>query len=257
MRNPWHGHPGHDLLRTDARAAHMRSPCLLAKALATCAALLLLAAAGCQDPNRLIEDLPSPTAGGRPAARYAQRPTSPPQQSPATPWWKWRTRPAPPPVRSTIGAEPGWVPRIGISSTWRCIVIHHSASDKDTPRSMDAWHRRRGWDELGYHFVIGNGVGYPDGAVFVGPRWTDQRIGAHCKTPGAYYNEHGIGICLTGNFENHRPTERQMQALARLVSFLQRQCGIPTSQILLHGRITGKTRCPGRYFSISDLLRRL
>ncbi len=223
-----------------------------------CAGLLILAAAGCQDPNRLIEDLPSPTAGNRPAVpRTAYRPATPPQQTAATPWWKWRAKPAPPPVRTTLGGEPGWIPRIGISSTWRCIVVHHSASDKDTPRSMDAWHRRRGWDELGYHFVIGNGVGYPDGKVFVGPRWTDQRVGAHCKTPGAYYNEHGIGICLTGNFEKHRPTERQMQSLAKLVSFLQRQCGIPSSQVLLHGNITGKTQCPGRYFSISDLLRRL
>jgi hypothetical protein len=221
-----------------------------------CAGLLVLSAAGCNGNNdQVIDVLPAPTTGYRP---QAPRPAPPKRQTAAVPWWKWNTRPATPPrVSSSVAPEAGWIPSRGIGQQWECIVIHHSASDRDTPKSMDAWHRKRGWDGLGYNFVIGNGVGYPDGQVFVGSRWTRQTVGAHCKTPGAYYNEHGIGICLIGNFEDRRPTERQMQSLARLVKFLQSQCGIPKNKVLTHGGVTHKTECPGRYFSISDLLRRL
>ncbi len=230
------------------------------KLIATCAALFALAATGCQPHDRVIDVLPAPTTGYRPQqpTRTARGPQPQPnRQTASVPWWKWRTKPTPPPLKSSISPEPGWVPASGISNTWECIVIHHSANDKDTPRSMDAWHRQRGWDELGYHFVIGNGERYPDGLIFVGPRWAKQKQGAHCKTPGAYYNEHGIGICLIGNMEDHRPTPRQMEALTQLVAFLQRQCGIPPDKILMHGHITHKTACPGRYFSIGDLMQRL
>jgi hypothetical protein len=233
---------------------------MLPKFLVSCATLVILAAAGCQAPEaeHVISNLPAPTTGYR--SRPPQAPPKPKQPIAAVPKWRsWLGGPkaTPPRVKSTFSFEPGWVPPIGIGRQWECIVIHHSANDKDTPRSMDAWHRQRGWECLGYDFVIGNGVGYPDGQVFVGPRWTQQKVGAHCKTPGAYYNEHGIGICLIGNMEDHRPTPRQMETLARLVVFLQGQCGIPQNKILMHGGITHKTACPGRYFSIGDLTRRI
>ena len=116
---------------------------------------------------------------------------------------------------------------------------------------------RRGWDALGYHFVIGNGIGYGNGEIYVGERWSKQMTGAHCKVPGNYYNEHGIGICLIGNFEDHPPTAKQMEALARLSSFLSLQCGIPRSRIMTHGGITGKTKCPGRHFSLARIIQKM
>jgi len=155
------------------------------------------------------------------------------------------------------GAMAGWVPSGGISNRWECVVIHHSDSDKSTPQGMRAWHLQRGWDALGYHFVIGNGVGYPDGKVFVGERWTRQMHGAHCKTPGNHYNDHGIGVCLIGNLDAHPPTAKQLQALSRLVSFLSGHCGIPTSKILTHGGVTHKTACPGKCFNLSGLVRQM
>ena len=67
-------------------------------------------------------------------------------------------------------ADPGWYPSGGIKRRWQTIVIHHSASSRDTPAGMDAYHRNtRGWKNgLGYHFVIGNGVNTADGKVYVG-----------------------------------------------------------------------------------------
>lgn len=172
-----------------------------------------------------------------------------------------------PPVRTSPDVSSGpqvakgaseWMPPRGISNRWQCVVIHHSASDRSTPQSMADYHvKNRGWDALGYHFVIGNGVGYGDGRVFVGERWTKQMHGAHCKTPGNHYNEHGIGICLIGDLDAHGPSPAQVESLARLVAFLQRQCGIGKSKVYTHGGITGKTACPGRHFSLPAVLRKL
>jgi N-acetylmuramoyl-L-alanine amidase len=154
--------------------------------------------------------------------------------------------------------DSSWMPPGGFSNRWDCVVIHHSASDKSTPQSMRAWHMQgRGWDELGYHFVIGNGIGYGDGQIFVGERWREQKHGAHCKTPGNHYNEHGIGICLIGDLDSHAPTARQLQSLGRLVGFLCDNANIPKSRVLTHGGITHKTACPGRRFAMSSLMRQM
>jgi N-acetylmuramoyl-L-alanine amidase len=196
--------------------------------------------AGCATQNRrFIDRLPDVVV-------YTQPPVKP---APVLP--------APPAGGYAVYPDEGWLPPGGIEPRWRCIVIHHSADDSDTPEGIDAFHRQRGWDEMGYHFVIGNGVGFPDGEVYVGPRWTKQKHGAHCKVPGNFYNEHGIGICLIGNFELHHPTDAQMRSLAALCRFLCEECQIPSSQILTHGGITGRTQCPGRYFSLAELHRRL
>jgi hypothetical protein len=145
--------------------------------------------------------------------------------------------------------EPGWVPQHE-SARWTCIVIHHSAGEHGAAESFDEEHRKRGWDGLGYDFVIGNGSQSADGEVEVGYRWADQLTGAHCKTEDHYYNEHGIGICLVGNLDNHPPTEKQMQNLTRLVRFLSGEFRIAPAQIFTHGGVTGKTACPGRHFDV-------
>ena len=50
------------------------------------------------------------------------------------------------------------------------------------PAVIDKYHREgRGWESAGYHFVIGNGTGSPDGSIEVGPRWLAQEAGAHCR----------------------------------------------------------------------------
>ena len=155
-----------------------------------------------------------------------------------------------------VRPEPGWMPAAK-SNRWECIVIHHSAGEVGGAERFDELHRGKKWDELGYHFVIGNGSDTDDGEVEVGPRWTKQKHGAHCKTEDGYYNEHGIGICLVGNFDNHPPDERQMQSLTRLVRFLSAEFKIPPSAIHTHGGIPGKTACPGKYFDLEAFKRRL
>lgn len=139
---------------------------------------------------------------------------------------------------------------------WRYIVIHHSATPSGSADSFDHYHReKKGWDRgLGYHFVIGNGNGTSNGAVEIGHRWTSQIDGAHAGS--AEYNEHGIGICLVGDFEVSSPTNEQISSLAELVRGLQQLCNIPSENIVLHRHVRD-TSCPGRNFSYYELLARL
>lgn len=171
----------------------------------------------------------------------------------------------PPPPRDDAPApwsEAELIPPGGIRpGMWKVFVVHHSASDKDTPQGMDNYHRNvQGWiNGLGYDFVIGNGVNYPDGKVYVGPRWKRQISGAHCKAgSGVYFgifrannwfNDHGIGICLVGNFEQSQPTRRQIASLERLIAYLAPRTGANPRAVYGHGQVTGKTACPGRYLT--------
>jgi hypothetical protein len=154
-----------------------------------------------------------------------------------------------PVARRGVAGEPGWAPPGGIRPRWTDIVLHHSASPKGGAVSFDRYHRTvQKWDELGYHFVIGNGTDTRDGLIEIGSRWTKQKHGAHCKTPDNYYNDHGIGICLVGDFSRSSPTRGQLASLERLLVFLTDQCRIPVSRIRTHGGVTSKTQCPGRNF---------
>ena len=166
-------------------------------------------------------------------------------------------RAAPAPVRPASWKIPAdWRPS-GAERRWRFIVLHHSATTWGSAEEFDRIHRARGWDELGYHFVIGNGSGAGDGEVQIGSRWFKQKHGAHCKVAGhPEYNDVGIGICLVGNFNDSYPTEAQMRALASLVRFLMERYHIPQSHIYGHGQLK-PTDCPGRHFDYTDLWRRL
>jgi hypothetical protein len=135
---------------------------------------------------------------------------------------------------------------VPLRRAWRYIVIHHSATDSGSASQFDAWHKKKGWDGLGYDFVIDNGSGGPDGAVEVGYRWREQKVGAHAG-PKNPRNEDGVGICLVGDFTKTRPTAAQMRALSRLCNFLSSYCGIPRENFLLHGDVR-TTDCPGRLF---------
>jgi hypothetical protein len=148
-----------------------------------------------------------------------------------------------------------WFPKgRPISPRWTHIVLHHSATEKGGARTFDKFHRQKGWDELGYHFVIGNGTDTPDGYIEVGSRWNKQKHGAHCKTPNNYFNEHGIGICLVGDFTNSKPTRKQLASVENLTRFLVEQCSISPHRVTSHTAVKGKsTQCPGRHFPLSRL----
>ena len=128
---------------------------------------------------------------------------------------------------------------------WKYVVLHHSATPSGSAAAFHKAHLARDWDGLAYHFVIGNGRGTADGAIEVGFRWTQQREGAHAGSD--FWNDHGIGICLVGDFSKTKPTAAQMHALRRLCDFLSAHCGIPPQNLRRHGDVRD-TECPGRHF---------
>jgi len=140
---------------------------------------------------------------------------------------------------------------VPLNRQWKYIVIHHSGAGRGNARIFDRWHKQRGWDGVGYDFVIGNGNGQRDGAVEVTFRWTRQRVGAHAGVK--QYNQHGIGICLVGDFEASHPTRRQLESLVSLVSYLQRRCKIPNYRVLGHRHVKN-TKCPGKNFPYYRIL---
>ena len=73
------------------------------------------------------------------------------------------------------------------------IIIHCSDSPEgrnDTANDIRSWHKKRGFNDIGYHYVI-----LLDGTIEVG-RAEDQ-IGAHCSN----HNANSIGICYIGGAE--------------------------------------------------------
>lgn len=207
---------------------------------------LFAIAVGCQPSGRTSGIYPQPNLSGPVVVQSA--PAAPAYIAPVA------VNPTPARVQPAPALPASWRPRTA-PRNWQWIVIHHSATPNGSAAAFDRQHKQNGWDELGYHFVIGNGTNTGDGAIEVGPRWPVQKWGAHAKTPDNRYNEQGIGICLVGNFETTRPTARQMQALARLVAHLSQTYRIPPERIIGH-RNTGKaTECPGQYLNIAEVRR--
>jgi hypothetical protein len=134
---------------------------------------------------------------------------------------------------------------------WIVVAIHHSASAVGGAARFDEWHRAKGWEGVGYDFVVGNGTDTPDGAIEVTPRWREQRDGAHVKG----WNDVAIGICLVGNFEETDPTAKQLEATVVLVRHLRRRFRVPEQRVVGHGAL-GATLCPGRRLDVRALAKR-
>ena len=109
------------------------------------------------------------------------------------------------------------------------IIIHCSATKTGqdfTAADIDRWHRERGFNGIGYHYVI-----RLDGKLEKG---RDVSLsGAHCKG----WNERSIGICYIGGLdENGRladtRTNAQKRVLYQMIMDLQREYNI--LQVLGH-----------------------
>ena len=112
------------------------------------------------------------------------------------------------------------------------IIVHHTASEDVSAITIDAWHLKRGWDGIGYHFVIrSNGTVEPGRSI--------EKIGAHAKGR----NAHSIGIALTGYDEF---TLEQKTALTKLIKELCKK--YPIESIERHHE-----ECPGTGLDIESL----
>jgi N-acetyl-anhydromuramyl-L-alanine amidase AmpD len=132
------------------------------------------------------------------------------------------------------------------------IIIHHSATTQGDAETFRRAHRAKGWRDIGYHYVIGNGTYSGDGEVETGR--PENESGAHCSADGMNFKS--IGICLVGNFDIDKPTPAQMEALERLCRDVMERHKIPVSKVLGHGEVAA-TNCPGKNFDMAAFRKRL
>lgn len=121
------------------------------------------------------------------------------------------------------------------------IILHCTATPAGmevTVEEIDRWHRRRGFESCGYHYVV-----YLDGSVHLGR--PVALAGAHCKG----HNAHSIGVCYVGGLDwQGRPantlTPEQDEALAALVKRLMRQHGVSAAAVRGHCEHDHHKACP-------------
>ncbi len=115
-------------------------------------------------------------------------------------------------------------------------IIHCSDSAHGDVSEIRAWHKARGWRDVGYHFVIRR-----DGEIELGRQL--QEVGTHCRG----HNTHSIGTCLVGK-ESFTPA--QFAALKRLHGSLQAQ--FPQLRVVPHNAFSAQKTCPN--FDIETVL---
>ena len=120
------------------------------------------------------------------------------------------------------------------------IIIHCSATaeGKDfCAKDIDRWHRARGWNGIGYHYVV-----RLDGTIEKGR--DVSKVGAHC----AGVNSISVGVCYIGGLaaDGRTPkdtrTPQQRDALHKLIK--QLRVKYPQARIVGHNHFNKAKACP-------------
>jgi N-acetylmuramoyl-L-alanine amidase len=128
------------------------------------------------------------------------------------------------------------------------IIVHCSDTPKGrhtTVEEIRTWHLDRGWEDIGYHFVV-----YLDGTVHEGRPM--NIAGSHCYG----HNKNSIGVCYIGGFKGvDTRTEEQKEALVDLLVYLKTE--YPKVRIYGHRDFSDK-ECPSfdatkEYENISNM----
>lgn len=118
------------------------------------------------------------------------------------------------------------------------IIIHCSATPEGrnvTVQDIDKWHRQKGYNSIGYHYVI-----MLDGTICEGR--SIDKVGAHCRG----HNSKSIGICYIGGCDKNMNakdtrTPEQKNSLIQLVNSLKLK--YPNATIHGHNEFSSKS-CP-------------
>lgn len=124
------------------------------------------------------------------------------------------------------------------------IIIHCSASSWGDVDAVDRWHRARGWDMIGYAYLITNGIPrHPhaykkefDGLIQAGR--PESKQGAHCRG----HNHNSIGICLIG--DRYFTSLQLFDALPDLLSRLFESHNLAPEDVFGHYEFNDKKTCP-------------
>ena len=113
---------------------------------------------------------------------------------------------------------------------WSSIVIHELGQRGGTSERIDRYHRNKGLNGLGHHFLIGNGNGISDGNVHIGYRWLNQSPCAVFGATDPALWDGVISICLVGDGTRKKYTKKQglhnLRLVQRLCDGLYKKYGI-------------------------------
>ncbi|MBU1129476.1 MAG: peptidoglycan recognition protein family protein [Nanoarchaeota archaeon] len=127
------------------------------------------------------------------------------------------------------------------------IVVHHSEQNQDCAEFIKVRHKKRGWEDIGYHFVIEKNGQLKKGR-------DEKFVGAHIFG----YNKNSIGICLTGNFDENFPTQKQMKTLLKFLKKKLKEYGLEPKDVVGHREFPGvKKTCPGKKFNMDGVRSKL
>jgi len=132
--------------------------------------------------------------------------------------------------------------------TPKFVVLHHSAvfsaAGSDQYAGINRTHKERfnlpsklNGSYVGYQYLINN-FGQ------VRQCRADDEIGAHCKENRM--NFQSIGICLEGNFDVQKPSDRQVFALRDLLKRLAKKHNIKKEAVMFHTNYAPYKTCPGK-----------
>jgi N-acetyl-anhydromuramyl-L-alanine amidase AmpD len=132
-------------------------------------------------------------------------------------------------------------PRLKDRESTDLIVVHCSATGPAADigvAEITRWHKQRGFDTVGYHYVIRR-----NGAVEVGRR--ESEIGAHVRG----HNANSIGVCLAGGVDaagkpENNFTAAQFASLEALLRELQGR--YPTARVCGHRDLSPDKNGDGR-----------
>ena len=132
---------------------------------------------------------------------------------------------------------------------WQGVVVHHTRSHDVDIDIVRQWHQERGWDEVGYHFLIRS-----DGSVEEG--CSLERAGCHARGRNQTHLGVALSGCFSGEPPNHlcrlTPTNEQLDSLTRLLYELHLRYNFQVSRIERHHAL-----CPGSRLDLEDVLLRV
>lgn len=121
----------------------------------------------------------------------------------------------------------------------RKIILHCNAvrpNQTSSAKQIDRWHRQRGWNGIGYHYVIRR-----NGSIETGR--SEAQAGAHCKG----HNANSIGVCYEGGLdESGKPADTRTPAQRESMEALLRELlgRFPQAKIYTHHHFNKNKACP-------------
>lgn len=127
-------------------------------------------------------------------------------------------------------------------------IAHHSvttqlgasatfAQDAAEVRKIELIGQQRFGAGMSYTFLI-----FPSGRVFQG-----VSISRHSYHTGGGHNSTGVGICFPGNYETHKPTQAQLDAVAWLLQEGVRKGWWTVPAVEMYHQQVKATSCPGKH----------